>query len=366
MTSTRVTILALVSLSSVLLMAQNDSPLVGTSTRTGGHAVTGTATGTSNSVGVMGVSSTDSSICCNYGMYGLSTGKYGAGVTGKSTATESPTCGVCGQAASQYGMDVFGKNGSLTGPTRGVAGLVESDYGTGVLGQADAKTGYTHGVLGQNSSSDGLALEGLEFSNTGDTIGLRAVVYSKDGNPGIFVNRGGGNLILGQIGSQWTPTTVFRIDGAGKGYFNGGIQVNGADFAESVAVNGRPDEYSPGDLMAIDPRSPRQLMLAGEPYSSAVAGILSTKPGLLGTSHPASEPAQIANEIPLAVVGIVPCKATTANGPIHIGDLLVSSAEPGRAMKGTDRTRMLGAVVGKAMESLPEGTGLIQVLVTLQ
>lgn len=270
------TIFTLVFLCNRLLMAQDDRPIAGTSSRAAGHAVTGTASGAPNSVGVMGVSLSESSICCNYGVYGLSTGRYGAGVTGKSTATESPTCGVCGQAASQYGMGVFGKNESTTGPTRGVAGLVQSDYGTGVLGQADARTGYTHGVLGQNSSSDGLALEGLEFSSSGDTIGLRAVVYSKEGNPGVFVNRGGGNLILGQIGSQWTPTTVFRLDGTGKGYFNGGIQVSGADFAESVAVNGRPSDYSPGDLMAIDSSSPRQLTLAHEPYSSAVAGILST------------------------------------------------------------------------------------------
>jgi len=34
--------------------------------------------------------------------------------------------------------------------------------------------------------------------------------------------------------------------------------------------------------------------------------------------------------------------------------------------KGTDKQRMLGAVVGKALEPLNERTGLIQVLVTLQ
>jgi len=33
---------------------------------------------------------------------------------------------------------------------------------------------------------------------------------------------------------------------------------------------------------------------------------------------------------------------------------------------GTDRSRMLGAVVGKALEPLHKGTGVIQVLVTLQ
>ncbi len=35
-------------------------------------------------------------------------------------------------------------------------------------------------------------------------------------------------------------------------------------------------------------------------------------------------------------------------------------------MKGTDRGKMLGAVVGKALEPLPSGAGVIQVLVTLQ
>jgi hypothetical protein len=46
--------------------------------------------------------------------------------------------------------------------------------------------------------------------------------------------------------------------------------------------------------------------------------------------------------------------------------MLVASSRPGYAMKGTDRGRMLGAVVGKAMEPLAEGSGVIQVLVTLQ
>jgi hypothetical protein len=35
-------------------------------------------------------------------------------------------------------------------------------------------------------------------------------------------------------------------------------------------------------------------------------------------------------------------------------------------MKGTDRSKMLGAVVGKALGSLDSGMGVIEVLVTLQ
>jgi len=65
-------------------------------------------------------------------------------------------------------------------------------------------------------------------------------------------------------------------------------------------------------------------------------------------------------------VGIVPCKVSAENGPIQPGDLLVTSTTPGHAMKGTDRNLMLGAVVGKALEPMQKGTGIIQVLVTLQ
>jgi hypothetical protein len=35
-------------------------------------------------------------------------------------------------------------------------------------------------------------------------------------------------------------------------------------------------------------------------------------------------------------------------------------------MKGTDRTKMTGAVLGKAMGNLNSDTGVIEVLVTLQ
>ena len=66
------------------------------------------------------------------------------------------------------------------------------------------------------------------------------------------------------------------------------------------------------------------------------------------------------------MVGIVPCKVSAENGPIKVGDLLVTSSTPGYGMKGTNRSKMLGAVVGKALEPMREGKGVVQVLVTLQ
>ena len=73
----------------------------------------------------------------------------------------------------------------------------------------------------------------------------------------------------------------------------------------------------------IDPSAKRHLGLAQQPYSTLVAGIYPTKPGMLGSTRRVDE-AAARDEIPLAVVGIVPCKVTAENGPIQAGDLLVA------------------------------------------
>jgi hypothetical protein len=104
-------------------------------------------------------------------------------------------------------------------------------------------------------------------------------------------------------------------------------------------------------------------MKSSTPYSTSVLGVYSTKPGFVGRSlkGPVGP-----NEVPMAMVGIVPTKVTAANGAIHPGDLLVSSSIPGYAMKGTDRSRMLGAVIGKALGTLTSGKGVIEAGITLE
>ena len=172
---------------------------------------------------------------------------------------------------------------------------------------------------------------------------------------------GSGNEIIGRA----SGSTNFRVDATGRVFADGGFQPYGADFAESFAVVGDHGRYHPGDLLRVDPKSDRRLKLTYKPYSTLVAGIYSTKPGMLASPHHMDDPA-LASEVPLAVVGIVPCKVSTENGAVRRGDLLVSSSTPGYAMRGTDRRRMLGAVVGKALEPLASGKGVIEVLVTLQ
>jgi len=226
-----------------------------------------------------------------------------------------------------------------------------------------AQNGYPTGLYGVSMSVDGgFGVVASTLSGTGYGIGLSATANSPNAYAGSFANYApGGNLIKGFA----VNSIVFRVDGSGTVFANGGFQPGGADFAESMAVTGDPGKYAAGDLLVIDGTARRQLSLAQEPYSTLVAGIYSTKPGMLGSTRNADDPPP-AGEVPLAVVGIVPCKVTEENAPIKVGDLLVTSSHPGHAMKGTDRSRMLGAVVGKALEPLPNSEGTIEVLVTLQ
>src|SRR5207248_11507869 len=127
----------------------------------------------------------------------------------------------------------------------------------------------------------------------------------------------------------------------------------GGDYAESVDALGELAHYEPGDVLVIDPEHDERVIKSAEPYATSVVGIYSTKPGALGRRT--SDPEKVKGQIPMAMVGIVPTKVTAENGAINRGDLLVTSPIVGYAMKGTDRSRMTGAVIGKAFGTLSSG-----------
>ena len=136
-----------------------------------------------------------------------------------------------------------------------------------------------------------------------------------------------------------------------------------ADFAEMMAASGDP---VPGDVLVINAEG--HLIPASSPYASNVVGVYSTKPSYLGGG------AKFGQEgyVPLAIVGIVPVKASAENGSIVPGDLLTTSSTPGHVMKakpvdvGGVEIYRSGTIVGKALGSLEEDTGVLEMLVMLQ
>jgi len=57
-------------------------------------------------------------------------------------------------------------------------------------------------------------------------------------------------------------------------------------------------------------------------------------------------------------------KVDAGFGAIHVGDLLTTSSNPGHAMKVTDKVAAIGAIIGKALGNLEQGTGTIPVMIT--
>ena len=145
----------------------------------------------------------------------------------------------------------------------------------------------------------------------------------------------------------------------------------GSDLAEPGHVSDAglgADTIQPGMVVSIDPANPGTFVLATEAYDRKVAGVISgaggVQPGMImkQEGHSIGE-----GEHPIAMAGkvYVWCDAD-ANGPIQPGDRLTTSPTPGHAMKVTDRDRADGAVIGKAMEALNQGTGLVLMLVQPQ
>ena len=67
----------------------------------------------------------------------------------------------------------------------------------------------------------------------------------------------------------------------------------------------------------------------------------------------------------IATGGIASCKVDASFGAIAVGDLLTTSSNRGHAMRAGELVEG-AAILGKAMEPLAEGTGVVRVLVTLR
>lgn len=134
------------------------------------------------------------------------------------------------------------------------------------------------------------------------------------------------------------------------------------DVAEWVPASGT---LPPGTVVILNRTKTNEVTPSTRAYDTAVAGVVSEKPGLLlgkGT----------ANDAKIATTGRVKVRVDASKHPIAIGDLLVTSDEAGTAMfsepldVGGIKIHRPGTIIGKALESLDRGTGEILVLLSLQ
>ncbi|MBI3991478.1 MAG: hypothetical protein HY350_04940 [Candidatus Omnitrophica bacterium] len=140
-----------------------------------------------------------------------------------------------------------------------------------------------------------------------------------------------------------------------------GLGHNFSDIAEDIIAEG----CEAGDVVVINPSNNESVIKSTKPYDTTVAGIISETPAFyIGKRDKVPY-------LPLALAGRVRCKVSIENGPIKRGDFLTSSSLPGHAMKATDKKRLSGTIVAKALDSFDVGPsgkkiGKIMVLITLQ
>jgi len=150
-----------------------------------------------------------------------------------------------------------------------------------------------------------------------------------------------------------------------------GTFVAGSDFAEAFEASGGKAAYEPGDVVVLSEKNPKAIEKSNAPYDTKVAGIYSTRPGVLGADKDGVTRMD-ENDIPVAIVGIVPTKVTNENGPIRTGDLLTTSSTSGHAMKASPTfvngvaIYPTGTILGKALEPLQGSKGVVKVLVMLR
>ena len=193
---------------------------------------------------------------------------------------------------------------------------------------------------------------------TNGATSTRLTIQKTTGNLGIGTPSPGSKLeVAGNIGVTGTG----NITAAGT-ITGGNIVAKYQDVAEWVPSS---EQVSAGTVVVLDTTKTNQVISSTVSYDTLVAGVVSDRPGItLGEIG--------AGKVLVATTGRVLVKVDASRGPIHIGDLLVTSNVPGLAMKsvpisiGGAQIHRPGTLIGKALESLEKGSGKILVLLSLQ
>ena len=151
------------------------------------------------------------------------------------------------------------------------------------------------------------------------------------------------------VGTALTTSTAFTYN-PGTGVVSAtATSAFYADLAERYEADAI---YEVGTVLVIG--GIKEVTVTNKYADTRVAGIVSANPAYMMNSDAGNDETHPY----IALKGRVPCKVA---GPIKKGDLLVTSSHSGYATASDNGP--VGSIIGKALESNPEGFGVIEVLV---
>jgi hypothetical protein len=159
--------------------------------------------------------------------------------------------------------------------------------------------------------------------------------------PNITKSGTSGSGDIGQVGNRFGTIYATTLNATTN-------QATYADLAENYLTD---DEYEPGTVLKIGGQF--EVTICNSYESETVVGVVSTAPAYLMNS-------ELENSVAIALKGRVPCKV---KGPVHKGDILVSSDTAGHAE--VRRTTIVNplAVIGRALQDFTGDLGIIEILV---
>jgi hypothetical protein len=212
------------------------------------------------------------------------------------------------------------------------------------------------------------------------TDGTNSYLQAVAANQKVFIANSAGTALLtadtgtGNVGiATATPNSNYKLDVNGNTNVTGNLNASGAitggtinakyqDVAEWVESS---QKLPAGTVVVLDQTKSNQVIASSHAYDTRVAGVISAQPGI--TLGEGGE-----SKVLVATTGRVKVKVDTTNGPIQVGDLLVTSDSAGLAKKseplllGGVPIHRPGTLIGKALEPLAKGRGEILVLLSLQ
>ena len=159
-----------------------------------------------------------------------------------------------------------------------------------------------------------------------------------------------------------TTSPVAKLDVNGNVNVSGNIAAKYQDVAEWVPS---AKILAPGTVVVISSDRRNEVSASRKSYDTAVAGVVSAKPGvLLGEAGE--------GKAAVATTGRVRVMVDATRAPVRFGDLLVTSEREGFAMRSEPievagvKIHRPGTLIGKALEPLESGQGEILILLSLQ